>query len=248
MNKKPSLIQRHLSTFSFLVFYILLIIGHLIMDGLVLSIQFEMLITILPFMLIGIILDYVLRHDSNLHQIFKVFAQLIPISLILLIVVSGLFNNTTFNGQSLTDMLNYTYWLFIGLPFFMASYDKQHKKPLIFSTIGIIVLAIVYFYLTMSTYKLIVGGQAILHFLALFFILYSASTIKKIPFLGLILGGLKGIALLIIRFKPASPSDFFIAWDRNIAVQFEMLTLITFILCILIRFIAAIYNSKETNK
>ena len=63
--------------------------------------------------------------------------------------------------------------------------------------------------------------------------------------MGLIIGGLAGIALLIMRFKPGSMSMFSYTWDMDIAINFEKLTLVIFIVCILIRFTGAIVNKRQ---
>ena len=245
MKKKSAFIQRYLSTLTFVALYLFIFINHLIVDGFDISIQIDMFLLVLPFLFVAIILDYILAHDSSLHEAFRIVAQIIPFSLIALIMLSGFLTLISNNPSSLSDVLNYTYMLFIAVPFFMASYNKKNKKALIFSILGTVIFAAIYMYLTTGTYKLATGGQAFIYFIAYFFILYSASIIDKLPFIGLVIGGLAGIALLIMRFKPGSMSMFSHTWDMDIAMNFEKLTLIIFIVCILIRFIGAIVNKRQ---
>ncbi len=245
MKKTSTFIQRHLATLTFVALYAVIFINHLVVDGFDRNIQIEMLLVVLPFLLVAVILDYILAYDSGLHEAFRVVAQILPFSLIALIILSGFLTLTSNNSSSLSDVLDYTYMLFIAVPFFMASYNKENKKALIFSILGTVFFAAVYIYLTTGTYKLATGGQAFIYFLAYFFILYSASIIKRLPFMGLIIGGLAGIALLIMRFKPGSMSMFSYTWDMDIAINFEKLTLVIFIVCILIRFTGAIVNKRQ---
>ena len=243
MNNKSTFIKRHLSALIFSTLYFILIFFHLLFDGFILFYQVELLITMVPFILLGIILDYILTKDTNIHKNYKTFAQILPSGIIILIISSLLLD---FFDQSIPELFLYLYWIFLSLPFFISSYNKEyHKKRMTYSILGVLVLAAIYLHLASQTFLINDSSGAVIYFLSYFFMLYSSSTINRLPFISLILAIINSVILIIMRYAPFASSTAIHGWDYNIVFQLEILMLLTFITCILIRLFVAILNTKR---
>lgn len=243
MKEKLNFLQRHLSATILVVIFVAYEIFHLISEGFLLDSQFVLLTTIIPFILLGIILDFLLSRNTTLGKGYKILSQLFPASIFVLLVLSSIF---TVLGKDQIKIFNYLIWLFISLPFFIASYHKQnHRLKLIYSLIGTGLYAVIYMYMTTKTKELNGANEAITYFVSYFFILYSACNIKKVPYLGTILGALNAVILYLLKTNPITADAQIYGWDSDIAMKIEFMLLITLLISILIQFISVFQKSKD---
>jgi hypothetical protein len=78
-----------------------------------------------------------------------------------------------------------------------------------------------------------------LYLIIFFCIIYTASGIKKAPYLGMILGILNALSLLSLRYYPITPKVKSFGWSYNINAKIEILIIIFLLLSIMIRLIEA---------
>lgn len=235
---KKSFILRNLSTTIFLVVYLCLVVVHISNDGFILENQIGLLITMLPFVLFGVVLDFLGKRNKTLEAWIRILAQLLPLGIFLMQIVSTVF---LYLGKESYDIFNYLIWLFLTVPLFIISYEKDEFRPKILkSTIGTGAIAVVYVYLTIQTKNLDGGYGAMIYFVSYFLMLYLATGIKKAPYLGTAIGIINAILLLLLRYVPMTADAKSFGWDYSISFHFELLVITTFIICILIRLVTAI--------
>lgn len=236
MNKKSAFIQRNLSALTFIVIYLFMVIMHLFIDSFVFINQLELLTTFLPFIVIGMILDFILRRNQTLDKTIRIAAQLLPACIFGMQGISALLELA---GRDSYDLFGYLIWLFLAAPFFIASYNKEGNKPkMIYSIIGAGLIVVIYMYLTTKTNELNEGSGAVIYFISYFFMFYAASGIRKLPYLGAILGISNAAALLLFRYSPITDAAKIHGWDYDIVSNLETLLILTSILCILLCFFA----------
>ncbi|MHB8131136.1 MAG: hypothetical protein ACYDEX_19320 [Mobilitalea sp.] len=235
MNKKSLVIQRNFSTITLIAIYLIMVVTHLFYDSFVLEDQLILIITMLPFIMIGLILDFILRRNLALNKSIRIVAQLLPSGIFGMQLISTFL---IYAEKEPSDLFNYLIWLFLALPFFIASYNKEgHKHKMISSLIGAGLIAVVYLFLTTQTDLLNEGSGAIIYFTSYFLMLYAASGIRKLPYLGIVLGVLNTVALLWLRYMPVTEDAINHGWDYDIFTNVELLIMGTLLLCILIRFL-----------
>lgn len=231
---------KHLSTVSFIIVYLITAISHIFLEGFLIEIQFNLITTMLPLMIFGLILDFIVQRNNSLLQQYKILAQILPIGLFILIFISMLLGTLERETPAYFD---YLYWLFLSIPLFIVSYDKNmHKRNMINAVIGLGLVAFVYLFLTTHTDRLDEGSGIIVYFFTYFLMLYAASCIKRASFISILIGLANAAALLILRYYPISAEAKIYGWDYNIYNDFELILLSSLILCILVRFLAAIMD------
>lgn len=238
MKKQPSFLLRHLSTLMFIVLYII-IAGVLIgLESFVAETQAGLFQIMAVSILTGAILDYIISKNTLLPIGYKVFTQILPSGVFILL---GLTFMMELVDRTPPIIFNYLIFLIIAAPFAIASFDKAtHKYKLIFSLLGTALMFSVYLYLTTITIKLNKEDGLVLYILSAFLVLYAASSIPKLPFLSTILGLLAGIALYWIYKYPVTADAIRNGWDFDIAENFEYILLITIGVGILLTFLAAL--------
>lgn len=244
MKKKSAFIMRYLTTSLVTLIYIGMVVIHLVSDSFILSNQVDLLVTMLPFILMGAILDYILSRNHELDTLFKVIAQLLPLGILILPVIATI---QLIAGYEHTELINYLMWIFLSLPFFIASYEKDNfKKMMIYSIVGTGFIVVVYYYITTLTLNINSGSGAFLYFIAYILMFYTASGSKKMPWMGTILGVLNAGSLLLLRYIPITEMAKLYGWDIDIATKMEFLVGTSLVICILIRFFHTLI--KDTRK
>lgn len=242
MKEKPGFLMKHLSAILIIVFYIVIVVFHLLAEGFLPGIQFDLIITILPFILLAGILDFILSRNNMLARCYKILAQLMPACIFGMIILS-IMNYATKNG--FIKIFNFLLWLFLSIPFFIAGYYKKlHGKKLKYSLIGTAIIAAVYLYLTTITNELDESNGAMIFFLSCFFILYTASSPARFPFFGTILGAISAAMLLFFKFAPITADAKLHGWDYDIALKFEFILMATFLISVIIQFISVLKKAE----
>ena len=238
MNEKPCFLIKHLSAFLGILFYIAIVVFHLLAEGFLPGIQFDLIATLLPFIVLAGILDFILSHNTKLASGYRILAQLMSAC-----VLGMMFLSTSYYAEknSSIKIFNFLLWLFLSLPFFIAGYYKElHWKKLKYSLIGTALIAAVYLYLTTITDELNESHGAVIFFLSCFFMLYAASSPAKFPFFGTILGDISAAVLLFFRFVPITADAKLRGWDSDIAFKFELILMATFIISVIIQLISVL--------
>lgn len=244
MDKKAAFLPRNLSAVSFVFIYIAMVINHLIDDSFNLTDQLSLIIVMLPFFLIGMALDFILRQNKTLTVWVRVVVQLLPLGIFLIQLLSTI---SLYLGLTSLDLFNYLIWLFIALPFFMASFEKDGLRlRMIRALIGTGSIAIAYIILTAQTDVLNKNYGATVYFISYFFMIFAASGIRQFPYFGVLLGILNAAALLVFRYFPITAGAKEYGWDYDIFGKVETLIMVTFTLCILGRLYEAIQAKKNS--
>lgn len=246
MKDKSNFLQRNLSAAILIGIYIIFVITHLISEGFLMELQVDLLLTLVPFILLGTILDFVISRNHMLQKGFKTLAQLFPAGIFAMFLISIYFTSE----DNKFSIFKYFVWLFLTLPFFIASYKKEtHKQKLKFAFIGTALVAILYLYLTTKTNELDESYGAIIYFVSYFSMLYAASGIHKLPYLGTILGAINAGLLYFFMINPVTQNASIYGWDADIVVEFEAMIIITFVICVIIQIISVILkNNAVENK
>lgn len=235
MNLKAK-IQKRLSALSFIVAYLLMVVAHLFIDSFIPSLQISLLTTMLPFIILGFIIDFLINRNDKIKHSYALAAKILPIGIFLVIIISTALEMI---DRKPLELFNYFIWLFVSVPFMIASYNKdEHRKRVLYAGIGLAFIVIIYLYLTTQTKQLNTGYGSVIYFFSIFMMLYAASSIRKLPFISSIIGVLFAIALLWIKFLPSSTKANVYGWDYDIYFQFELILVVTFILCIIVRLVA----------
>lgn len=242
MGNKSSFIVRNLSALVFLLVYLVMVVIHLISDSFILEDQLYLIIYLFPFVFIGLALDYLLRQNSTMKTAYQIFIKLLPLGVFLMIILSSL---EIFDSSDTPAAFDNFFWIFISLPFFLTSYQKDKARPrLLHSLIGTGAVTAIYIYLTTQTEALDRKYGAILIIISYFLLLYTASGIERLPYVGLILGCLNAVILLLLRYYPITQDAISGGWDIDIANKIDMLLVFTSVFSILVR----VYEEYITRK
>lgn len=242
MKKMSTLISRNLSAITLFLFYIILAVYHIIEDSFLWEDQLSLIIVMAPFVIIGAINDLLIKRRPGIDKTLRIVAQLLPSGVFVMQVISNMM--LTLDKEP-SELFHYLIWLFLALPFLITSYVKEEHKPkLIFSIIGTVFVAAIYLYLTTMTDELNEGSGAVILFFSFFSVLYAASGLRKLPYLGAIIGILNAAAMLWLRYFPSTEAARMYGWDYDIASNVEILMILTLIVCILLRFFAS-FQKKE---
>lgn len=244
MKKITAIIPRNLSTTVFLLVYLGFVISHLVSDSFILENQIGLIIAMFPFILLGMTLDFLLRRNKELDLWMRVVAQLLPLGIFAMQIVSTIY---LYLGKEPIEFFNYLIWLFISAPFFIISYKKDEFRPkLLRTSIGTGAIIVVYLFLMTQTKELNNSYGSFIYFVSYFFMIYVSSGIRRFPYLGAILGICNAFMLLLLRYTPMSANAKNISWDYHISIQIEMLLFVTILFSILIRLYEAM-KSKNVN-
>lgn len=243
MKKKSTFILRNLSAFIFITIYLVLFLIFIFLEGFIPEVQLDMLLTIAPFILLGAILDYIASKNNVLSKDYKIIAQFLPAGVFILY---GLTKILELAGREPIDLFNYLIFLFISVPFLIISYNKAgHKNKMIYSLIGTGLVAASYLYLTTITKELNEGTGLVIYLISYFAMFYAASSLRKMPYLSIILGAANASILLLIYKFPVTATAKTYGWDYDIAQNFEILMIEFLILSILICLLSVIRNKQE---
>lgn len=238
MNKALKIILNNLSGIAMFIVYLTMVIIHLAYDSFIAANQYELLVTMLPFILYGLILDYILRSNNDLGMGLKTFSRLLPIGIFVMQLITSIL---TAAGKETFEVFYYLIWIFLSLPFAIGSYQKVgFRKRFIFSLIGTALILAAYVYLTTQTDALDGRYGAIVYFMTYLMMIYSTSGIRKIPFLGIIIGALNAMAMILYRFFPNTAAAKYYGWDYDIFGSIEMLILVTLMASVMIRMIETV--------
>lgn len=242
MNKKSEIILRNLSLFTFLAIYVVLAVTLLFLEAFVAETQYYVITTLLPFFLLGLILDYVVSRNKVLLKGYKIFTQLLPAGIFLLYGLSQLLRLA---GRPHSAAFNYLIWLFIAAPFFIAGYQKEgNRSKILFSILGTGLMAASYLYLTTKTRQLDGGSGFVVYMICYFMMFYAASGLPRLAYLGVVFGFMNAVVLLLLWKYPVTQTARLYGWDYDISYNFELLMLTTFILCILVCLITSVYRER----
>ena len=246
MNSVNLFLQRNLSALIFLAIYLVMTICFLFLEGFQTESQLNLITIILPCLLLGIILDFILSRNSLLNNGQKNFTRILPSGIFLMYFITILFNIA---DRSLPDYYNNFYYLFISGPFMIASYQKQeHRNRMIFSLIGTVTVFAFYLYLTTKTEHLDKGFGLFIFMLSYFMMFYSASAIRKLTYLPILLGIMNTVVLWYLYQNPVSADGLPHSWDYDYLLYFEYIMLGAFVVCILVRLLAEFISRSETEK
>ena len=246
MNKKASFLFNNLSAIALALVYLCLVVMHLIIDGFILVNQLGLIMTMIPFLLIGIALDYLLKGNPQLTRGVRIFAQLLPLGVFLMQIITTVF---LYLDRDSYEVFDYLIWIFLSLPFFISSYEKDGMRPRVIKTIyGTGAVVIVYVFLLTQTKELTYGISEFIYFVFYFLILFIVSGNRKFPYIGTVIGILNAAALLLMRYLPFTENAKYFGWDYDIAFLMELLVLSTLILCIIIRILEEVYRKKKLNE
>lgn len=236
--KRSAFKSRNLSLLSLAAVYLILVVYHLISEAFVMENQIDLLIIMLPFILLGSVLDFILSRNTVLSKNYKAITQLLPLGVFLLFAASFLLEIA---NRPNYDAFQYIFWIFISTPFFMATYHKEgHKRRMIYSLLGTAIVFAAYLHLTTLTDKLVEGSGIIVYIITYFSMLYAASSLVKFPYISTILGALNAIALLVLWKNPVTEVAKLHGWDYEIALHFEYICMISLLVSILLTLISVI--------
>lgn len=233
MVKISEKVLRNLSTIMFIMIYVAMVIIHLVSDSFILSDQFFLILLMLPFLFIGLSLDYILRHNKVMKTWYRVIIQLLPLGIFIMIFISS----TMYYGEgNIYTVFDYLFWFFISLPFFLASYQKDAlRQRILHSLIGAGAILVIYMYLSTQTKLLDKNYGAMLIVVSYFCMLYAASGVKRFPYIGLALGILNAVAMLFFRYVPFTQAAKMYGWEYDINGKIDMIIIFSFVICILVR-------------
>ncbi len=244
MNKFSAFAINNLSAFTLFILYLITVILHITSDGPDITDQLGLITIYLPFLLLGIALDYILRHNSTLERWLRIIVALLPLGIFLTQLISMILLTL---GKETYDIFNYLIWLFIAAPFFIASYEKNiPRQRILRAGIATGAIVIAYLFLSTQTRELNSGYGSMIYYISYFMMLYTASGIKKLPwpYLGMVLGILNAAFLLLLRYVPMTGDARDYGWDYSIFGSVEMSIIITFVICIIVRVIEVSRNKS----
>lgn len=243
MNKRSGTVRRNLSLFTFIAIYLVIAIVLLFLESFQWETQLNVITTLIPFFLLGVILDFIVSRNHDLQKGYLIFAQLLPTGIFLLFGISVIVDII---GQPSIDAFNYIIWIFIAIPFFMTSYFRDnYRKRMLTSLIGTGLVGAVYMQLTTKTDALDESSGLIVYLVCIFLMFYAASRLKKMFFIGLVLGAIDAIILIFLWKNPVTDMSRLHGWDYDIAFQFELLLLTNFIICIMICLTSVLIKDKK---
>jgi len=245
MSKNYGFVSRNLSIIAFAVTYIVTVSIHISSDSFIAGNQLGLFLIFVPFFLMGAALDYIVKNNESLNSFLGALARLLPLGIILM----GMHKNLLINSEkAIVYYYNYyigfIVWMLIALPLFFASFNRQlFRQKTIRSLTGTAAFGIIYLYLATKTGALDKGAGFVIILLSYFFIFYSISGIKGLNYAAPILGIINAITLLVFYKFPGEADRF--RWDSNINIKIDILMLLTFIACIIIRVYATFMARKN---
>ena len=246
MDQVKIILYRNLSALIFLAIYLVMAVLFLLVEGFQAESQMNLVIVLYPCIMLGILLDFIVSRNTLLNNGQKLFTKLLPSGIFILYIIMILFRAA---DRSLPDYYNYFYYLFISGPFMIVSYQKQgHRNRMIFSLIGTVIVFAFYLYLTTKTENLDKGSGLFLFMIAYFMMFYSASMIRKLPYLPVLLGLINTAVLWYLYQNPVSLDGLPHNWDYDYLLYFEYIMLGTFAVCILMRVLEDFLNKPDTHK
>lgn len=246
MNKKTKTILRNMSLFTFIAIYFIIAITLVFLESFQLETQLNVITTLVPFFLIGAILDFIVSKNNKLTSLYKIIVQLLPAGIFVLFGISVIYN---VSGRTPLDAFNYLVWLFIALPFFISSdFKENHKMRLIFSLVGTGLVGAVYLYLTTLTNELNHGNGLMVYLIYFFLLYYAASGFKNLSYIGTILGAIDASILVYLWKNPVTENAKIYGWDYDIAFNFELIMLFTLIICITLCLLDVVTREQSRKK
>lgn len=240
--QKSSFIMKHLSALAFITIYVVYAVYHVIADTFLLTDQLGLLFVMLPFILIGLALDYILSNNQELEQWIKVIAKLLPLGVFVMQIISTIY---LYQEEELS-IFNYMIWLFVAAPFFIASYTRENVQRRVYlSGIGTGAFLVVYLFLATQTDAIDSGYGSIAYFAAYFMIMFAVTGRKRFPYLTVVISVINAVVLLFRRYVPTTRDTKLYGWDYNLNAVIELLIIITFSLCISFYVIDTILNSRK---
>lgn len=237
-------LSKHITSSILIIIYIVMVVLHLISDSFILSDQVAILLMMIPFTLYGFILDYILVKNTILNKVIRTLTALLPNCLFLLPIISA---TPLYNSIEQYDILSYLIWILLSLPLFITSFSKENLRQRTMHTLyGLAAIIVVYMFLTTQTTELDISYGATLYFITYFFLIFSASGIKRIPYLGTGLGILNAIALIIMRYYPITAAARMNGWDYYFMYEMETLIIITLVISLFARLLETIQASSTT--
>lgn len=243
MKKQSSFLLRHLSTLVFTALYIIIAAFLIFLESFVAETQIGLFQIMAVSIVAGAILDYILHKNTFLPVGYKIFTQILPSGVFILLGLTFLMELV---DRTPPQMFNYLLFLFIAAPFAIASFNKEnHKIRMIFSLLGTVLMFSVYLYLTTLTKELNGGDGLSVYILSTFLILYAVSYIPRLPFISTALGLLSGVALFSLYKNPVTTIAKQYGWDFDIAENFEYILLLTLAVGILLTFLGALVKKPS---
>ena len=247
MNKSKGFVARNLSILGFIAVYVLTVSIHLSTDSFIADNQLGLLIIFAPFFLMGAALDFIVRNNDELGGFSSAVARLLPLGIILLwLPNASLMKYSSSNSvvQFYFYYIGYLVWLLIALPLFLASFNRDaFRNKTIRSLTGTAAFGIVYLILTTKTGFLDKGAGFVTILISYFFIFYAISGIQSMNYVAPAIGIINAVIMLIFYFFPGSRGN--LGWDSNINLKIDIMMLLTFITCIIIRVYATFISRKK---
>lgn len=220
LDVKRKWILSHLSLFTVIITYLILIVEHLVMDGFVFNNQLDVITVMIPVAVLGLVYDFILN-NCNLKNSYKVFGKLCILFIFFIRIAVNLQDEL---GDQPLEALEYIHYLLFTIPFFIATYHKEtHRRKLIFTLIGITAIGFTYLYLANQTEALNLSAGAIIYLASYTLMIYSAGEFDKLPFIGAIISCANAIVLLYLRFLCFSERVLSKGWDDNFSFYFEII-------------------------
>lgn len=245
MNKSESFLLRNLSVMALAFVYICTVLYHISSDSFILGNQLGLLIVFLPFALMGLALDYIVRSNKTLNKVLGILARILPLGIIFMWLGNSIFMNHNENiiVKYYFYYVGYVVWLFLALPFFIAGFSKEgFRNKTILSLSGTAAFAVFYIYLITKSGYPDRGIGFVIILLSYFFMFFAVSGIKMLDLAAPLIGLANAIALFIFYKYPGTESRN--NWDADINLKIDILMLVTFLLCIIIK----IYGTYAANK
>lgn len=246
MNKSEGFVARNLSLLGFIAVYILTVSIHLSSDSFIAGNQLGLLIIFVPFFLMGAAIDFIVRNNNALGNFLAAGARLLPLGIILLWLLNASLMKYSSNSvvQFYYYYIGYAVWLLIALPLFLASFNRDSfRNKTIRSLTGTAAFGIVYLILATKTGFLDKGAGFVTILISYFFIFYAISGIHSLNYVAPAIGIINAVIMLIFYFFPGSRGN--LGWDANINLKIDILMLLTFITCIIIRVYATFISRKK---
>ena len=246
MSRFSDRLRRNFSLFAFIGIYIVIVAVLLFLESFQWETQWNIFSTMVPFFLIGAMLDYMTGKNKDLGKGYKILTQLMPTGVFVLLGTSFIFQAA---GRPPVEAFQYLIWLFIAVPFFITSYFKENYRKRMFSSLlGTGFVGAVYLYLTTMTDELNEGNGLIVYLICIFLMFYAASGHKKLYPAGTVLGLAFAGILVFFRHYPLTYDGKLYGWDFDIAYKFELLLLFSFLICIIICFFTAVKRNMNATK
>ncbi len=245
MDKKAGFVRRNLSLLTFIAVYLVMALVFIFLESFQPETQWNLITTLVPFFLLGAILDFIASRNHDIHMGYLVFAQLLPIGIFLLYGISVMLIIIDWPP---IESFNYLIWIFIAIPFFITSnFRENYRNRMLSSLIGTGLVGAVYIQLTTLTDELDEGNGLIVYLICIFLMFYAASGLKKLFYLNLILGFIDAAILVFLWKSPLTEASKLHGWDYDIAFKFELLLLANFIICIIICLVDVLKREKKRN-